>query len=266
MIYTTTPGGDEIVQKDMDKIMSASRRLKFKSLVLFGAFGKGEGLVWEGKPRNDYDLLLVGGNETNKKVLEGLRLGCKVEVWLVDKVKPLPTQQWYEIRYASKLLLGEPLNLPDWQPWDILFEDAIGSLNRRAVSLLVGKYEMGKDQPDVRKITEQIAKAVIALGDAILIKRGQFDPRYSVRNLLLSQDSISPIYQTMVSAKLTGYPDLNPDHQWEFWHQTRNMYRDYMVENQLGSMALDVLFNLTDRTTQEDLGLAIEKLGGKEWL
>lgn len=266
MIYTTTPEGDRLVQKDIDKIISVSKNHKFKSLILFGSFGKGEGLVWEGSPRNDYDLLAVGGSEGLKKAIEQLNLNCKAEVWLLDKVEPIPTQQWYEIRYGSRLLLGDYIKLPDWNPWDILYEDAINSLNRRAVSLLVGKYEMGKDEPNTRKITEQIAKGVIAMGDAILIKRGQFDPRYAVRNLLLSQDPIGGFYQTMVSTKLTGFPDLNPDQQWEFWHQTRNLYREYSIDNQINSMAMEILFNLTDRTSQDDLGEAIKKLGGAEWL
>ena len=272
--YSISPFGDEIVQKDIDRISLSSfgKSRKANGLILFGAFGRGEGLVLNGVPRNDYDLLLVNGTIQEKGQIEELELKCFPEVHLVsesDINNAIPTQQWFEIKYASQRLWGDfiPMeHLPDWEPYEIPFGDAINSLERRAVSMIIAKYEMGKEKPDFRKVTEQIAKMQIALGDAILIKRGQFHPKYAIRNLMLQGDTIGPDYNLAVSTKITGSPELNPDQQWAWWQQCRNRFREYINENQIKLVIGDALEAITDRVTQEQLADLIKKLGAEKWM
>lgn len=267
--YTILPEGDNVVAKDMQKL---SRLDIFPfSLILFGSFGRGEGLVLDGKPRNDYDLLLVHGTERDKKLIEQTKLSCMPEVHMIDLEalgKSAITQQIYEIRYGSQVILGESVDgvIGDPEPYEIPYGDAINSLERRAISMILAKYELGKQKSDLRKVTEQIAKMVIALGDAILIKRGQFNPKYANRNLLLSNDDISSQYQLAVSTKLTGTPELSEDQLWNWWHNTRHMLREYAVGNSLKLTIGEALFAITDRTTQEQLKDILIKLGAKKWL
>lgn len=267
--YTITPEGDKIVRKDIRKI----KRLGIFpfSLILFGSFGRGEGLVLDGIPRNDYDLLLVHGSENDKKAIEKLDLSCMPEIHRIDLEvlsKAPVTQQLFEIRYASQVLLGESISgvIGDIEPYEIPYGDAINSLERRSTSMILAKYELSKKAPDLRKVTEQIAKMVIALGDAILIKRGQFNTKYANRNLLLSSDDISSQYQLAVSTKLTGSPELSEDQLWNWWHNTRHMLREYAVDNGLQLTVGEALFAITDRTTQEQLKDILIKLGAEKWL
>lgn len=258
MKYTTSD--DKVVAKDIKRIKEAGKDAE--TLILFGSFGRGEGLVLDNEPRNDYDLLLVGSEETKQAIEEAVP---KAEVH-IHSGETTCTQQWFEIKYASQLLVGKPLKLPNWKPYDIPYADAINSIERRAVSMLIAKYELSKENPDLRKVTEQIAKGLIAIGDAILIKRGQFHPLYSVRALMLSDDDIGGFYSMAVSTKLTGSPELNTDQLWDLWHKTRQAMRSYQVDNQLQLPVSEALFAITDRTEPEKIKELIEKLGAGRWL
>lgn len=274
--YSTTLEGDEIVEKDMltikEAIASDIANTKVLSAVLYGAFGRGEGLVLDGKPRNDYDILIVHPQDKIgdiKKKIEELKLNNYPEVLLVgrnDINDTVCTQQWFEIKYASQLLGGDPLNLPNWKPYDIPFIDAINSLDRRSVSMLIAKWEMGKEEPDERKITEQINKGIIAVGDATLIKRGQFNPKYANRALMLSQDDISPLYQIAVTTKLFGYPEIPRDNLWTLWNRTRDLMREFVTRNQVNLVIGEFLFQYNDTVPREELKKMLIELGAKKWL
>lgn len=269
MKYATTLDGEQVVLKDLNKFKEAVKSHNFDSFVLYGAFGKGEGLVLNGKPRNDYDLLLVGGDRELQRKIENVKTGCINEVLRIssaDLRDVACTQQWYEIKYASQLLAGKPLELPDWQPYDIPFTDAVISLEKRSLSMLIGKWEMMKDKPDERKIIEQIDKGIIAVGDATLIKRGQFHPKYSVRALMLNQDAISPLYQIAVSTKILGFPELPMDNLWQLWNQARDLIREFAARNQVKLEIGEILFHYNDSLPKENLKKILEGLGQEKWM
>lgn len=267
MRYTPFPEGDEIVQKDIDKILKAVKGHKFESLVLYGAYGKGEGCIYDGQPRNDYDLLLVGGDRKTKRAIERAKTAVENEVFAVNSLDGVQcNQQWYEIKYGSTLLAGKTLDLPDWQPWDIPFEDAVNSINKRCVSMILGKYEMMKENPDWRKVVEQICKGIISIGDAILIRRGEFHPRYSMRALMLVSDDIGKIYQEAVSIKIYNRPELNPDQIWQLWNLTRNKMREFILSNQLNVPISEYLFTIDERVKKEQLEEFLKAAGAERWL
>jgi len=267
--YSIVPDGDNVVREDMKKILEVKKQAK--ALILFGAFGRGEGLVLNGVPRNDYDLLMIDGTQEIKSLIEDLGLKCMPEIHSVSEADlrdAFPSQQWFEIKYASTPLYGNDYMklLPEWEPYEIPYGDAINSLERRSISMILAKYELGKDKPDYRKVIEQISKMVIAIGDATLIKRGQFHPKYAVRNLMLSSDNIGPDYNLAVSTKLTGLPDFTTDQLWGWWHQTRNKFRDYSNDNQIRIVLGDALMSITDRVSQEQLADLLHKLGADNWM
>jgi len=267
MRYTPFPEGDKIVQKDTEKIIKAARKGKFESLVLYGAYGKGEGCIYEGKPRNDYDLLLVGGDRKTKRAIERVKTAVENEVFAVDSLDGVKcSQQWYEVKYGSILLAGKPLELPDWQPWDIPFEDAVASINKRCVSMILGKHEMMKDEPDWRKAVEQVCKGIISIGDAILIRRGEFHPKYSMRALMLSVDEIGKLYQEAVAIKIYNRPELNPDQIWQFWNITRDTMRKFILDNRLNVPMSEYLFAIDERTKKEQLEELLKAVGAERWL
>lgn len=269
MKYTPSIDGDLIISRYLGKIKKAANKGKFRSLVLFGSYGKGEGVIIDGKPRNDFDILLVGGDDKCQQALAELDLGCEVEVHAFDHKqvkKAEPTQQWWEIKYGSQLLDGKPLHLPAWEAYEIPYSDAINSLNKRCISMLIGKHEMMKDEPDWRKAAEQAIKMVIAIGDAMLIKRGKFHPSYAHRSLMLIQDQIGDLYQIAVSVKIRNLPELDPDQVWRLWHDARKSFSTYVTNNKLEVELAPILFGVTDRTTKEELVEVITELGAERWI
>lgn len=268
MRYTILPEGNKIIQEDIDKITKVLNTTNATAL-LFGSYGRGEGAFIDGKPRNDYDLLINSFEPEIKAKLEGLKLATYLEIhqnYLTNTKDIACTQQWYETKYGSHLLNGKPLELPNWAPYEIPYSDAINSLNRRAISMIVGRYELMKDEPDYRKAVEQIVKGIIALGDAQLIKRGEFHHLYTVRSLMLIPDPIGGLYQSAVSIKLLNQPLLNPDELWQVWNETRARYRQYTIENGLKIPNVEFLIELSERHDRETIKKLLIELGAEKWL
>jgi len=266
--YTPIPGGDAVVRADLEKIKEAVMGERFESLVLYGSWAKGEGCIYDGKPRNDYDLLLVGGDRKTKRIIERVKTSVENEVFAVGSVEGVKcNQQWFEIKYGSILLAGKPLSLPNWEPWEIPFSDAVGSINRRCISMILGKYEMMKDNPVWRTVVEQICKGLISIGDATLIKRGEFHPLYSMRVLMLTGDEVGKVYKEAISVKIFNRPDLNPDQIWQFWQNTRAIMRNFVFDNRLKVPLIEPLISISERTTKEQLKKLLIELGvDKRWI
>ena len=126
--------------------------------------------------------------------------------------------------------------------------------------MLIAKHEMMKST-NFKKALTQIGKAVIALGDAQLIKRGRFNHRYSVRALMLMHDDIAADYKLAVSHKILNEPDLNPDDIWKLWMRTVNNLREYILNNELNVPKLDLLLQINETTPIEEIAEIIKNLG-----
>lgn len=269
-MYSQQEEINKIVEQDMEKLeyvllLSKDFKMVGTTVKLFGSYGRGEGGGIEGKPVNDYDILVVNGSEKLKEELESLELSVPVEVHL-EKIPTSCTQQWYEISKASHHLAGTKVELPEWEPWDIPYSDAINSIDRRVASMLVGKYEMMKKEPDWHKALTQICKMIFALGDATLIKRGQFAPSYRTRSLMLMQDPISNLYQLATSFKILGTPHLSSDRIWALWGQVQGMVRSYLIDNELRTQFGDLLGAIDESVKSEDLKSILVKMGSEKWL
>jgi len=254
---------------DLKLIIEASRKGNCKSVVMFGSYGKGEGAIVKGNPINDIDLLLVDADDDVLRAFNGITASAPLDITLIkteDIPTILPVQQWWEIRYGSILLDGQPLKLPDWKAWEIPYWDAVESINKRCVSMIIAKHEMMKKDGSAKKVLTQIGKAVIALGDALLIKRGKFDHRYSVRALMLMFDDIATDYRVAVSHKVLNEPELNPDELWQMWMRTVNNLREYAFKNELVIDNLDTLLSINETTTKEEIAEIIKQLGAEKYL
>lgn len=258
-----------MLKEDLQMITLASQAGKVKSIVLFGAYGKDEGNISDGKADNDIDIVVVSPDEKVLKYLRGLKTSVPVDIILMteDDMKMVePSQMWWEIRYGSILLVGEPIKLPNWKSWEIPFADAVASINKRCISMLIGKHEMMKKQADWNKVMSQIGKGIIAIGDATLIRRGRFDHRYAIRNLMLMHDAIYSDYSIAVSHKILHEPEMTPDQLWQMWGRTVLNLRNYVTENELKVPNLDPLIGINETTTQEEIAEVIKQLGAESWL
>jgi predicted nucleotidyltransferase len=257
------------MKDDLKKIIDAALPKGFKTLALFGSYAKGEGYLLNGHPVNDLDLLLVDSTPEQETRFRGITASVPLEFLLISSqelAKVAPTQMWWEISYANQLILGDPLNLPKWNQWEIPYWDAVQSLNKRVVSLIIGKHELMKENPDYLKVRSQIGKMIIALGDAVLIKRGQFDYRYAVRSHMLMHDDIGDLYRLAVSWKLLNWPETDPDQLWVIWNAVKDRTRDYITHKQLNVLNLDALLEVTETKTPDEVANIIKLLNAEKWI
>lgn len=199
---------DQKVQEDLDKIIKiVIKRLNPISIILFGGFGKGEGLV-EVKgnkitPLNDYDLYVVTKGKIKEEVLEKVGMECSKAIgrggldfveysneeydrnkfFHVDirhlnynKLKKLlPTQRTFELKNSSQVIYGENIfnEIPNVK---VPISDAIRILFNKIDHLL-----MAEDKNKEIKIIYSM-KAFLDLCSALLIFKKDFVGYYEERN------------------------------------------------------------------------------------
>lgn len=203
--YTYDNKYNKVIEEDLEKIKKILiEESNPKSIILFGGFGKGEGMVHEGKPLNDYDVYVVGGKKLSDKDCEKLSVKCSnalgrggldfvehsdeeydedrffhVDVRFIDYGrinKLLPTQRTFELKNSSQIIYGEDVlgKIPDVKVPD---SDAIRILFNKMDHLLICE---NKSNRKIKMI--YVMKAYLDLCSALLIFKGDFSGYYSKRN------------------------------------------------------------------------------------
>jgi hypothetical protein len=206
------------------------------ALILGGGYGRGEGGVWKvaGQecPYNDLDLVIV---QTHRRPLPGLEaVRRKYHELLridVDFSRPLTTADvrgwehrlmWHDLVNGHRVLSGPADLLDRLAPQEIrtpvpLVEASRLLLNRGAGLLWADRIERGVEPaPDAEFVRRNIQKAILALGDALLIEARTFTTACVPRLANLAKCAVSPVkprllalYGRALEFKLS--PDLGPD-------------------------------------------------------
>jgi len=172
---------------------------EYKSLILLGGYGRGEGgvLLENGveKPHNNFDLLLIYKKDISHKMdqlhnsLEKLsgtfKIGIDLGTIAASKLKHAQCRvMWYDMRFGHKVILGDKnfvrsirqfqlKNIPDWDVRNLM-------VNRGTLmiinDLLLDKKELDKAQEKL--IVKHIVKAIIGYGDALLYFGGNYSWSY----------------------------------------------------------------------------------------
>lgn len=198
------PAADLFIHRQLEQVVSAVYEAidAVESIVLTGSFGRGEGGVYQDAqgayhPVNDYDLLVVSPQnqaEPLRKLGRDLagRLGLDyVDLgWSDGQWAALPLSvSHYDLKYGSQVLAGDPdilHRIPAYGSADLPLYEAVKLLLNRSAGLLTGLnaqwLEGQAPLPDQsRYMSNQIAKAWMALGDWHLIRWGGYDASYRLR-------------------------------------------------------------------------------------
>ena len=164
--YTYNEKYDKGIEKQLEIVKDILiKETKPISIVLFGGFGKGEGMVDKnGKPLNDFDIYVVGRKRLSDEECDRLSVKCStalgrggldfvehadeeydedkffhVDIRFIDydKVgKLLPTQRTFELKNSSQIIYGEDIfnKIPDIEVPD---SDAIRILFNKMDHLLM---------------------------------------------------------------------------------------------------------------------------------
>lgn len=172
------------------------------SIVLVGGYGRSEG-SWvyneekdEYLPYNDYDIVVVTENQSIHADIENIRkelaekVGIKwIDITIIsnDQLKKLhPTIYYYDLKYASRVIFGriEILDeIPVFRKNEITLWDVEALFFTRLWTFMgcMGKEGFDKKQfmgDEARFFKNQMAKAVLATVDAMLIYTHNYEPLY----------------------------------------------------------------------------------------
>ncbi|MFZ5800912.1 MAG: hypothetical protein ACOY3D_06020, partial [Candidatus Omnitrophota bacterium] len=268
----------DTAQKHLEQIRESfapcQKRLGMVSLLVMGAFGRGEGSVISrgGKllPLNDYDLCLVTKRNLlvaryfAERIVKELKKSLPVysiDVFVLKECElaslpPLIIN--YEIKYGSALLWGRDVisEIPDYKASDIPLEDGAKLLFNRCISLLLGFPDRANDEFSLY----QSAKALCAIAESMLLLCGKYHFTYRQRRdnfskafpaefpgLKIDYPALSAMVDKAMEFKLHPDYGLFPNPQ-ELWLKTRDFYLDIF----------HYYLNRLYKTDFEDLGKLIE--------
>lgn len=192
------------IVKDGIKSLNA----KVISIVLCGGYGRNEGswIVEDTdtvRPYNDYDILLVIREKIIKEKIIDLRrklanrLGIR---WVdIDQSTPeelklfRPSIYTYDLKYASKVIEGDEsvLNhIPDMDSSELSLREGEILFFTRLWTLLgsldVKGLGVERSGEESRFFRNQMAKAILAVVDILLLQKNAYHPSYAERNRRLA--------------------------------------------------------------------------------
>jgi hypothetical protein len=174
-----------------------------RAIVLYGGYGRGEG-AWVVDPRgcyhpyNDYDLLLIVDVPAPSAQIRSLRaeLARRIGIRWVDigqtdlaslgRLKP--SIYAHDLRNGSCVVYGDPgvvAAVPDRQSGEVPLQDIEVLFFTRLWTLLGSLGESGlsveRSGEDAMFFRNQMAKAVLAIVDVLLIREGAYHSSYRTR-------------------------------------------------------------------------------------
>jgi len=216
-----TLDGDGALELHLDrackKILAGVRKIilpqQLEGLLLGGGYGRGEGGVFKtrngDRPYNDLEFyVLVRGHDwVNEKVYGGRlhrlgralapEVGVEVEFKIISRrtLQESPVSMFfYDLISAHRWYLGEESLLAGCahhrQARDIPMHEATRLLMNRCTGLLLAKELLDRgslSDTDADFVSRNIAKAQLALGDAVLTVHGQYHWSALVRNRRLRE-------------------------------------------------------------------------------
>ena len=190
------PTHEARVDADLARVKSmVAARAPASAIAITGSFGRGEGGVIDGPDGidvlNDYDVAVIGpdaGHVAGLGAELAVILGtdfCDV-LPLTDAAGLGPSQLSYDLRYGSRVIAGDPRvldRLPPWAPAAIGLRDAARLLMNRVAGVMLVRLpdQHGSRRPLTQFALNQLTKAWVAVGDAHLIRAGDYTSRCADR-------------------------------------------------------------------------------------
>lgn len=198
------PEAEAVVAAQLEWITQAIRERvgEVEAVVLTGSFGRGEGGVYRDaaglyRPVNDFDVLIADSRDLRSQLAGlGADLARELKVDYVDlnpiisRWEELPlTMYTYDLKYGSQVLAGDASvldRIPAIASADLPVFEIVRLLLNRTAGLLSGVRgpwfaggTIGADEQ--RYLTNQVAKAFMAVGDWHLIRWKGYDSSYARR-------------------------------------------------------------------------------------
>ena len=249
----------ERLEQDLALIAGACRELNphIRAIVLYGGYAREEGGWFRDDggrwcPYNDYDILLVVDRRSLPDDLErtgnamSRRLGVR---WLdiretsySELRRAKPTVLNYELRGTGKVVWGDPDALeaiPRFDASRLTLRDAEQLCFTRAWTFLGGLTAEGWSVPyygdDARFFRNQMAKAWLAVVDALLLSKGTFAGTQGARVQLLHEafkderDLLESADWALAEKLHPKAPAMDPEGVRDLYARTRRAFLERML-------------------------------------
>lgn len=241
----TARGGDAvearvgaILERASGALDAALPSSSYRSLLLIGGYGRGEGgvemVAGEEHPHNNLDLLLVAREHDPvghralrvqaESVLEPVARECGIglDLGIVSERTLLRSRclvMWHDMRFGHRCLLGDASFAPSlsrFTPEAIDPTDVRSLLVNRGTLLVINDLllEGGDRSTGIRRtVVKHAMKAVIGYGDALLFAAGRYHWSYAekqarMRDLQLASADFRALYDQAVEFRFQ--PDYAP--------------------------------------------------------
>ena len=196
---------EEILQQHLQLIIDACAQLcpTLRAIILYGGFGRDEGSwfqdeqgVW--RPYNDYDICVITNRKAPKAKVKDVEqsLAKKIGINWIDlgqlspeEMKGLrPSIKNYDFKNASKVIHGDATVLdmiPEIDATTLPMKEAQVLYFTRLYTLIGSLDKNGLEQDlqgeASRFFRNQMAKAILAVVDVLLLAKGAYDASYRKR-------------------------------------------------------------------------------------
>lgn len=222
------------------------------AIVLYGSYGRGEGAWYRDDrgslhPYNDFDFCIVGSEklphgpllELKEAVREGAGLRwVDVHQCSIGELQRLkPTIRNYDLKYASHVVYGDARileHIPEMPPGTLTSLDAEILFFTRLYTFLGSLGPDGLERPVAgeasRFFRNQMAKAVLAVADVLLLQKKAYDASYRARvdrvlELYAEKGDIHGLCQWALEEKLyPTAPDMTAAEVRELYDRVRLTY------------------------------------------
>ncbi|MBI5534517.1 MAG: glycosyltransferase [Deltaproteobacteria bacterium] len=197
---------------------------QLQALLLLGSYGAGQGAVELHGARlaihNDLDFVGVVGTERQARALRGACVeaarrasdaaGAAVDLWpiAVDELsRPLGKLLWVDASVKGyRLVHGDPALLRGIEclvPRDVHSEEIGRLVVNRATGVALSRLAFDAGEPEEKRATRHLAKAWVALGDALLLSVDRYHAHPAERSEELHR--LSAVGASFVASVADGY-------------------------------------------------------------
>lgn len=215
------------------------------AIILYGSYGRDEGAFYADRngiihTYNDYDLILIVDEYIDSTILTQIAhlLEEKLDVKWIDisqkkrsKLEKLKLTIFnYDLKYGSRVIYGDKDildNIPKYKSNEISLKEAETLYFTRLYTFIgtVGdnNFVNGVKDENARFFRNQMAKAILAVVDCLLLVIGKYNYSYKKRVLLLQQ--YYPEKSSLIElAKWALSEKLNPKDNSFNGQDTKNFY------------------------------------------
>ncbi len=245
-------------------------RESYRSVILIGGYGRGEGgvQVIDGseRPHNNLDFMVITRPGFATDLYPRMRecvaqfaqdAGLGIDISFIEEQRLVQSPclvMWYDMRFGHKTVIGDDLflrGLDQFSKEKIEPFDVLRLMVNRGTLLVINDAVLGKQalqESDRKLIIKHVMKALIGFGDAYLFSRGEYDWSYAekqqrMQSLADAPSELKRLYEEALEFRFSPNYERYADRDLQEWMtELRGLLREPYLDFErfrLGKPSLD---------------------------